>query len=192
MNKKMDSKKIMIIGIALLGIVAIASFTYAFFTVNKEGDTGKGIFGGASSKEPKIDLKESTSGIDLSGTYPMPDDLGLASDNAYEFEITNNEDETIRVDVILEVTKDSNLSDSLINIALDDTVVTLGSLEHVSTSSSDYKDAYKIISYDLAQGNTRKHTLKAWLNENGTIGNAQNKVWISNVLIKPSFIEKEN
>jgi len=74
-----------------------------------------------------------------------------------------------------------------VNFALYDVVNTLGSISKTTPTKSSYKNSYIIQTITLAAGETKSTSLKLWINENGTIENAQNKTWSSKVTVLPSF-----
>lgn len=185
--KKNTSKKF-VLAMLLLSIIGVTAVAFGYFTVERLGDKSNAISGKAVKNGPKMSYSENKEGITLTGTYPMPDELGAHKSDEYKFTIRNEENKTVKAKIIMEVTKDSDLDDSLVNISINGVVVTLGTLTRVDPSNG-FRNAYVLKETTLTGGKQEENTLKMWLNENGTKENAQNKVWASRILVVPEFVK---
>lgn len=187
MKKKYNISKKMVLIVLLLAIFGVSTVTFGYFTVQRMGDSGNAVSGRVKKSGPKITYKEnSEEGLTLTGAYPMPDELGNAQEKAYVFSIKNEENKDVNAKIIMEVTKNSSLDDSLINISINGTVVTLGALNQ-EKASSGYKSAYVLKTEKLTPGKSVENTIKIWINENGTADNASTKEWSSSILVIPEF-----
>ncbi len=183
MNDDKRTIKFMGLVMGIMTIVTIMGLSFAYFTTQIEESDSYSLKGKAKSEGYDIGFIENVEGITIENTYPMPNEMGLKLD-PYTFTVTNNEPTTkISIDVIVEVANDSTLSDDLINVAIGDDVVTLNS--SVTPSENTFKSAYKIYTFSLNPNESKTYDLRAWINEKGTIENAQNKTWSSRVLIVP-------
>lgn len=185
MKKQFNGKILFVFGMLMVGLVTIISFSFAYVSYEGESNEPFGI-NGSTATLPDITFTENKEGNILTNTYPVTDEIGLTHE-AYTYTIRNDEDRSIKVNVLLEVTAESTLEDSLVNFALDDVVNTLGSISKTTPTKSSYKNSYIIQTLTLAAGETKSTSLKLWINENGTIENAQNKTWSSKVTVLPSF-----
>lgn len=188
--KNKNNTKSILLAILLVVVVGLISVSFAYFTVERVSGNGKSMSGKAKHDVPKITMRELSAGINLAGTYPMTDEVGLSTSKGYSFEVKNEESTPISVEVIMEVYTENTLDDNLVNIAIDDSVIsTLGTMATVKPSSESYAKSYTLASYTLEGNETLKSNIKAWINENGTIENAQNKTWTSKILVIPTFIK---
>lgn len=189
MKKKLDAKTLFFLGVALVAVVTIASFSFAYVAL--EGDPEKVIdISGGTQTLPSITFTEDGEGTSLTNTYPVTDEIGL-SYNPYMFTVRNDEEKNIDIRVILEVKSDSTLDDTLVNIALNDEVSTLdGEMSQITPTRSDFKKSYVIKTFTLTPGEEKSTSLKVWINDKGTIENAQNKTWSSKITVLPSWPEQ--
>lgn len=185
-NDNKSTMFIVIVSLVLL-VVAVAGISFAYFSTRiEEGD----IFtttGRAKNDSFRITMSENQSGVTVNNTYPMPDEYGLKM-NPYTFTVTNEEtSKNLTITVVLEVLSDSTLADELVNVAIGDTVKTLGSALSTTPSSDTYRSAFTIFTFDLNAGESKTHDLRNWINANGTVDNAQNKTWSGRILVVPSL-----
>jgi len=183
--KNNNTVKNLVLALLLVVVIGFTGISFAYFTVGRISNPNA-IHGKASTNGPKISMNEDTTGITLDSMYPMPDELGKSSSHEYSFRIRNEENKNITSKIILEVEEGSTLDDKLVNISLNGVVYTLGNLSRVD-SSQGYKNSYLITSIPMSGGETVKNSLKVWVNENGTIENAQNKTWSSRIQVIPEF-----
>lgn len=184
---KNKNVKKLVIGLIVIAIIGVTGISYAYFTVQRMSNNGNAISGKASVGGPKISLTESTTGISIEDAYPMSDELGASKSEEYVFTIKNEETVPITAKVLLEVTKSSTLDDSLVNISINGAIVTLSTLNK-ENASSGYKTSYVLLNTTIEGGNEVENTLKVWVNENGTVNNAQDKTWSGKILIVPEFV----
>jgi len=184
MNDDKRTIKFMGLVMGIMTIVTIMGLSFAYFTTQIEESDSYSLKGKAKSEGYDIGFIENIEGITIENTYPMPNEMGLKLD-PYTFTVTNNEPTTkISIDVIIEVANDSTLSNDLINVAIGDDILTLNS--SVTPSENTFKSAYKIYTFTLNPNESKTFDLHVWINEKGTIENAQNKTWSSRVLIVPN------
>ena len=182
-----DNKMIKFMGlvIGIMTIVTVMGLSFAYFTAQIEESDSYSLKGKAKSGGYDIGFIENAEGITIENTYPMPNEMGLKLD-PYTFTVTNNESTTkISVDVIIEVADNSTLSDDLVNVSIGEEIITLNPDLSVSPSETTFKSAYKIFTFSLNPNESKTFDLHTWMNENGTIENAQNKTWSSRVLVIP-------
>ncbi len=185
---KDDKKIIKFMGLVMgiMTIVTVMGLSFAYFTTRIEESDSYSLKGKAKSGGYDIGFIENVEGITIENTYPMPNEMGLKLD-PYTFTVTNNEPTSkISVDVIIEVADNSTLSDDLINVSIGEEIITLNPDLSVSPSETTFKSAYKIFTFSLNPNESKTFDLHTWMNENGTIENAQNKTWSSRVLIVPN------
>ena len=185
---KYDKKIIKFMGLVMgiMTIVTVMGLSFAYFTTRIEESDSYSLKGKAKSGGYDIGFIENVEGITIENTYPMPNEMGLKLD-PYTFTVTNNEPTSkISVDVIIEVADNSTLSDDLINVSIGEEIITLNPDLSVSPSETTFKSAYKIFTFSLNPNESKTFDLHTWMNENGTIENAQNKTWSSRVLIVPN------
>ena len=193
MREKISSKNVAIVTALLLIVMTITGMSYAYFTVQyEEGDLFK-TEGKSELETPEVEFTENKSGIRLENTYPMPDEVGISKSDEYIYTITNNEtSREVAIKVVLEVTKESTLEDNLVNYSLNEEINTLGTMQTTVNSSNDYKTSYVIDEFTLTNNTSKTSKLKLWINEQGTLENAQNKTWSSKILVIPTFVETTN
>lgn len=193
MREKINSKNVAIVTALLLIVMTITGMSYAYFTVQyEEGDLFK-TEGKSELETPEVEFTENKSGIRLENTYPMPDEVGISKSDEYIYTITNNEtSREVAIKVVLEVTKESTLEDNLVNYSLNEEINTLGTMQTTVNSSNDYKTSYVIDEFTLTNNTSKTSKLKLWINEHGTIENAQNKTWSSKILVIPTYIDTTN
>ncbi len=182
-----DNKMIKFMGLVMgiMTIVTVLGLSFAYFTARIEESDSYSLKGKAKSGGYDIGFIENVEGITIENTYPMPNEMGLKLD-PYTFTVTNNEPTSkISVDVIIEVADNSTLSDDLINVSIGEEIITLNPDLSVSPSETTFKSAYKIFTFSLNPNESKTFDLHTWMNENGTIENAQNKTWSSRVLVIP-------
>ncbi len=184
--KSNNNVKKLVLALMLVAIVGVSGISYAYFTVQRMGSNGNAISGKASIGGPKLSYTENKEGVSLKNTYPMPDELGASKSEEYIFSIKNEETVPVKAKVLLEVAETSTLDDSLLNISINGTIVTLSTLNKGSASKG-FKQAYVLMNTSLEGGNEKSNTIKVWVNENGTVDNAQNKTWVGKILVVPEF-----
>lgn len=184
---KNNNRRFLVLSLLLVAIVSMISVSFAYFTIQVTKGESFTLSGKASSKDPRIDFAGSQD-ISLSNTYPMTNEYGLKT-RPYTFNITNREDRAIKVEIIMEVTPDSDLEEHLVNVALDGNIKNARYLYTVTPSSSVYKKSYVVGSYIIEAKGTVSGEFKMWINSYATVDNAQNKTWKSKILAMPSFIE---
>ncbi len=184
------SNKVVVFAIVSMFILTIGSVTMAYFTpLITEGN----IFsttGTVDTNAPDITFTEISGAIDLSGTYPMTDEVGMQT-TPYSFSITNNETEDkVKYQVILETKSGNTLDNTLVSTSLGGV---LSENESVTPMTSGYTNAYVIYEGKLAKSgsgnNSVTHDLRIWINEAGNLDNAQNKTWYGKIVIKASVAE---
>lgn len=185
-NKKQNISRKAVLIVAILAIIGVGSISFGYFTVQRISNSVGSISGRVQKKGPKITYKENKEGMTIKDSYPMSDELGESSDDAYVFSVKNEENKEVSAKIVIEVTKKSTLDDSLINISLNGTVVTLSSLTKEKPTSG-YKSAYVLKTEKLTPGKEAENTLKVWINENGTKENAASKEWAGSILVVPEF-----
>lgn len=188
---KLNYKKVLVFTALLLGIVTVFSISFAYFTVEiREGDlftTKGGVKGGTT---PDITYTENKTGITLNNTYPMPNSAGIKLKDPYTFTVANNEaSSVVNVSVMFEVADTSTLDDTLVNYQLDSTIETFGGVNTTRPSEDGFKTAYVIDSYTLNAGESKTSNMRLWINENGTLENAQNKTWAGRIVVVANFVE---
>ncbi len=189
MKDTQKTYKFIVLVIGIMALATLATVSFAFFSTQfEEVGEAKALKGKAQFDGLRISLTESTDGVKITNAYPMPDELGLRVD-PYTFTVTSEETtKTIRVKVVLEVLNTSTLADELVSVNIDGTTKKLNSELATTPSESTYKSAYEIFTFDLNPNEAKTYDLRAWINADGTLENAQNKTWASRAL----FIPEEN
>ncbi len=182
--KDKNTRVFVIVAVALMAILTIGSVSYAYFTtLIEEGDVyslkGKANLGGY-----RINFTETKAGVSLTETYPMPEGMGLQLE-PYTFTVTSEESVKIGIKVIVEVLNTSTLDDSLVSIGVGSSVKTLGADNSETPSEDTYRSAYKVMEFNLNPGASRTVDIRTWINELGTVDNAQNKTWSGRILVVP-------
>lgn len=188
-DTNVNTRKMALIAVLLIVVVSIISVSFAYFTIKitTKGDISP-IRGKTNQNIPNISFTENKSGTILTNTYPMKNEDGLANSDEYIFTVTNNETSDINISVILQTTKSSTLDDSLVNIAIENQIKTLGRVEDDTKEiDSEFKNGYLIDTFSLGAGESATRHVKMWMNENGTLENAQNKTWASKIKVSPTF-----
>jgi len=186
---KWNYKKAIIFTAVLLVVVTVFSVSFAYFTVElREGELFTTQGGVVPGTLPDISYTENVPGISLAKTYPMPDENGRKLKDSYTYTITNNDTtKSVDVTVAFEVLKNSTLEDNLVNYLFGDTVRTFGGSNTTSVTESSYETSYIIDTFSLKAGESKTTSLKFWINENGTLENAQNKTWAGRVVVTAAF-----
>jgi len=102
MKKQFNGKILFVFGMLMVGLVTIISFSFAYVSYEGESNEPFGI-NGSTATLPDITFTENKEGNILTNTYPVTDEIGLTHE-AYTYTIRNDEDRSIKVNVLLEVT----------------------------------------------------------------------------------------
>ncbi len=188
MVKKLSGKSAVILGLFIVSLVMIISMSFAWYIY--EGEVGSSFNIGATTSEgPKITYTENKSGITLSKTYPMPDDIGLNTE-PYIYTIRNDEDSPIKVKVLFEIMGSSTLENSLVKYSVDNAVSSFGeNTERENPIRSEFKDAYVVESFTLEAGESKSSSFRLWVHEDATVENALEKVFSGRITANPEYIE---
>ncbi len=189
---KWNYKRVVMFTIALLAVVTVFSVSFAYFTIElREGELFTTQGGVNPGTMPEINFTENQEGVSLTNTYPMPDSAGIKVKDVYTYTVENTDaNKAVNVVVSFEVLNNSTLEDNLVNYLLNGSINTLVSNNTTKTTSTNYKTAYVIDTYTLAAGASKTSNLKLWINENGTLENAQNKRWSGRIVVSAAFLEE--
>lgn len=190
MKSNKGTFKVVLLSIGLVAFITVLAVSFAYFTLNyEEGDLFQ-LGGQATPNTPNITFSENKSGVNLSDTYPMPDSLGKENSDAYEFTVTNETTSQIQINAYLQISTESTLSDSLVNILYGDTVYTVSALTKTDSAKDDgYNHSYLLGSFTLDPNASKTESLKMWVNENGNVENALTKTWSSKVYVTSNYID---
>ena len=191
MGEMKKTSKLVIVSVIIMIITIVFSITFAYFTASiTEGN----IFttqGNAVGKLADITLTSDTSGINLTNTYPMLDEVGLTTD-PYIFRVKNNESSSyVDIQIILETESTNTLPNNLISFSFGNDATILTNAQTTNTTSSTYSNAYIVYTDSLLPKQENTYNLRAWINSNGTVDNAQNKTWVSKITVKAILSDKE-
>ena len=189
MKRKSDnvkSKKIVIISSLMVIIAGILFLSFSYFTPSITEENNYTTSGGANARTPSITYSDLSSGINLTGTYPMTDEEGLTQ-QSYTFNIRNNESEPVVYDIYLQTETGNTIADNLVSTSLDGSNPKVLNTFKTDNPSNGYSHSYKIKSGDLAANANKDFDLKVWLNEVGTIETVQNKNWYGKIFVKARF-----
>ena len=178
---------LLLIAISLVGCLYVSQ-SYAFWMITKEQTQANQITSGCFS----ISFTEGTSNgsINLTNTYPVPDNVGLQS-TPYKFTITNtctiNVSYNITLNRINNTTGSGPISDSLIKYVLKKGTEALPSAGTPLGKGSTTETSYYIGTGTLTGGTRSSTTVNAgqsvtydlylWIDNNATIENAAGKTF---------------
>lgn len=192
MNERNRSTiKTVTISILIVLIIAVVGISFAYFTINYEiGDTYN-VGGKAKSGEPQIEFNENKSGISLHQTYPMPNEVGIEKSDVYSYTVTSKENASnVKVNVYIQIDEESTLSDDLVNILYNDSIITIGTLLQGEPVDYGFSKAYKLDSFILEPNGVKTNNIKIWVNESATVDNALSKGWGSKIFVMPEFTDE--
>ena len=185
-NTNYKSKKTVIFLSVIVIVAAIIFISFSYFTPNITEENNYTTSGSATGGTPNITYTDVTSGINLTGTYPMVDEEGLTLD-PYTFNIRNNESESIVYEIYLQTETGNTVPDNLVNFSLDSSAPSTLSTKPEDTPSTGYSHSYKIKTGELGAGANKDFNLQVWFNESGTIATVQNKNWYGKIFVKARF-----
>ena len=180
MKNDFKSNKVIAIGIIIMVVFSLIFISFGYFIpAILEGN----IFSTTGTADLSLDYSytDLSSGINLSGQYPMDTSTGMKG-TPYSFTITNNEvSRTIDYEIIMEVKNGNTLDSSLISTSLGG-VLTSGT--NVTATTEGYTTGYVIFTDTLEAKKSKTYDLRVWINEDGTLDNAQNKTWVGKIVVK--------
>lgn len=179
------------VSILVVLIIAVVGISFAYFTINYEiGDTYN-VGGKAKSSEPQIEFSENKAGIELMNTYPVPNEVGIEKSDEYSYTVTSKENaRNVKVNVYIQIDQESTLSDDLVNILYNDSIITISTLLPGDPVDYGFNRAYKLDSFILEPNGSKINYMKMWVNENGTVENALSKGWGSKISVIPEFTDE--
>lgn len=181
---KKNKNKIIIITIIIL--ILIIGTTYAawilFFSQNNKNRLASTCFNIILTDENPINLEKA---------YPLTDEQGKRLE-PYTFTLTNKCNSSTTYEINLEILNNSTITDmNYIKVQLDDaTPVVVSKYGITEKSLDDAKTAYKINSGYLTNNETRKFSLRIWIDESVTMDtpNIQGNFLEAKVTAKAVFI----
>ena len=178
--KKIKENKKTIISLIIVIIVITISVSYAFFryeTVEDEANQFKAAC-------YKIDYSEPEgTGVEILAAYPITDDEAK-EEKGYKFTVTNNCEETIKYNVIMNIKNESTTDENLIRVSLNDEVNELSELTQVDSTLSDTKYGYRLKTETLQPTQVREYEVKAWLGEDTQLGEGEDTEFLNQISIE--------
>ena len=185
-DKNFKYKKIVIIVSVFIIVLSLTMVGFSYFAPNITENTTYSTSGSATKKTPSITYTDTSSGINLTGTYPMVDEEGLTLD-PYTFNVQNNEDVEIVYEVYLQTETENAIANNLVSASLNGSTPAALNTFETETPASGYSYNYKIGTGALAAGANKDFSLNVWLNEAGTVDTVQNKNWYGKIFVKARF-----
>ena len=194
MNKRVEdiqkggNKKKVITITLITSIMAIIVISFAFFGLNIVEDNNFITSGDANKEAPDFVYTDTSSGINLTATYPMSDSEGLEQ-SPYTFNIANNGSESITCEIYLQTSSTNTIPNNLISVSLDGSSPLVLSNYQTGNPSEGYSSSYKISEQVLDSESSLDFALKAWINSSGTIETVQNKSWTGKIYVKARYTD---
>ena len=158
MNK---SEKILIITtFAVMVLLALGSYTYAFFEYNAKQEN-KNIF--KTSQCLNVSYVDGES-INIPEAEPLTDEQGQSQNKKYTLSMTNNCNTNVNYYAYLNTLPDSTTPESVMKIDVDGTTSQLSTLP-TETHDNTIKSKYRIKQGTIEAHQTETITVKAWLSE---------------------------
>ncbi len=190
MKEALKKNRVVMMGIGVMLILSLTVVTTAYFTPKliPNGNSNT-VSGTVNPDRPNFTFNNKENGINLSNTYPMLESEGLAT-TGYTFSVKSNETTAaMKYEVVLETKSTNTLADSLVSFNIAGSTKVLTSVATRTPTVSEYNHGYLLASGTLNAGATASFTLKTWVNENGTVENAQNKSWEGKIVISATKVK---
>ncbi len=168
MNKKL---LLFIIGF-LLVVSLIVGTSYAYWMMSHT-QTNENIVNTGCFSTSFTEVEDSA--INLTSAFPMTDEDGMKI-KPYEFTITNTCDTYAIYNINLEVLNTTTLSHDLIKVVLGNNTPKIVTKFNSSNSTINDAHSYELFAGGLASGKSSSFEFRMWIDELGTVDNAQNKV----------------
>lgn len=182
-QKDVKVKKILGITTAFIIFLSLIFIGFSYFNPIVTEDTTYHTTGSASDNSPTIVFTDTSNGINLTSTYPMTNEEGMQQPE-YTFNVLNSDESDIIYTVLLQTESGNAIANNLVSISLDGSAPSALNTFATDSPSAGYSYSYKIGTGRIASGDDKDFSLKAWLNEVGTIETVQNKNWYGKIYVK--------
>ena len=182
----MNKKYLLVFLGILLSIALLLGSSYAYWMMSHTQTNDNIVSSGCFSTS--FTEVENTS-INLTNSYPMLDEDGMKT-TPYEFTITNTCDTYASYSINMEVLNSTTLSHDLIKAVLDDNTPKVATEYESTTATIDGATSYVLLSGGLDTDESKTFNFRMWIDEAGTVDNAQNKVVNTKIVVVTTASER--
>lgn len=169
---------LLVLGI-LLAVSLIVGMSYAYWS-NTHSQSGENFVESKCFSTSFSDVDGSE--INLTNSYPMVDVDGMKT-KPYEFTITNTCDTYASYNINLDILNSTTLETSLLKVALGNVTPSIVADHELTSASVQNATSYILLQDGLGKGESKSYKFRMWIDESGTIDNAQSKVVNAKIVV---------
>ena len=182
----MNKKYLLVFLGILLSIALLIGSSYAYWMMSHT-QTNDNIVSSGCFSTSFTEVEDSA--INLTSAFPMTDEDGMKT-TPYEFTITNTCDTYASFSINMEVLNSTTLSHDLIKAVLDNNTPKVATEYESTTATIDGATSYVLLSGGLDTDESKTFNFRMWIDEAGTVDNAQNKVVNAKIVVVTTASER--